>query len=303
MRRPIPKGAVGLIFLAAVGAGCGPTDVPSEDVPGTLAEASVDADPSFPVSLVDDAGRRVELATPPRRIVSLVPASTRILVALNRGDRIVGRTDYDQEPELEEVPSVGGGLEPSMERVVSLEPDLVVRFRADSDPGTPRSLDAAGIAHLAVRPDRIEDVYRMIDLLGRATGAGAQAEALAEAVTRELEEVRERVAGVTRPRVAYLLGGNPPLAAGRETFLHELVELAGAENVLAGEVELYAPVSVEALFAREIDLLIVTEGSSLPAALRALPVIRVPRAVESPGLEVGESARTLARRLHPDRFP
>jgi iron complex transport system substrate-binding protein len=118
----------------------------------------------------------------------------------------------------------------------------------------------------------------------------------------ELESVASRVQDVSRPRVAFV-GGDPPTVAGPGTFLHELVELAGGEDAFSDLRELYAPISLEELFRRDVERILAPESTRLPAALGSTPVSRVPITVITPGLQVGESARQLATLLHPDRFP
>jgi ABC-type Fe3+-hydroxamate transport system substrate-binding protein len=235
--------------------------------------------------------------------VSLVPSATGILIALDQLDNLVGRTDYDTRPEVSHLPSVGGGLEPSIERIVSLRPDLVLRFRAESDLATPRQLDEAGIDHVAIRPDGISDVHRIIGLLGTITGRGEAADSIRRELADGVEQVSERVAGADRPAVALLLGGDPPLVAGGGTFLHELIEIAGGRNVFSDLRNLYAPVNVEEVIRRDPELLLIREGAAVPGALSRFAVVRLPPEVETPGLELVESAHLIAGFFHPDRVP
>lgn len=255
------------------------------------------------IQLLDDAGRRWTLSAPPTRIVSLVPAATDVLLALGAGDLLVGRTDYDTDPALAPLPSVGGGLGPSLEVLVTLRPDVVIRFEGPTDRETPSRLDALGIPHLGVRPDRVEDVTRIIALLGALLGRDSEARTLVEEMRLELEAVREAVAGAPRPRVGILLGGDPPWMAGGRTFLHEIVEAAGGDNVFGEEGPLYAPISVEQILLRSPDLLILSETARVPEGLRGIPVIRGPSALQTPGPDLGRTARAVARLLHPDRVP
>jgi iron complex transport system substrate-binding protein len=270
---------------------------------GADSRAAAEVDAPTALAVTDDAGRRWAFDAPPERIVSLVPAATRTLVELGLSARLVGRTDYDPDPELAHLPSVGGGLEPSTEVLLSLRPELVVRFLGPSDEETGRRLDRAGIPHLAVRPDTLGDVFRMIELLGVVTGEEAGARELSGGIRTTLEEVARAVEGAPRPRVGILLGGDPPWVAGGSTFLHELVEVAGGENVFADTDPLYAPISVEEVLRRNPDLLLLTEGARIPQALSRIPVVRAPSWIQSPGPDVARAARTVGALLHPERFP
>ena len=117
-------------------------------------------------TLVDADGKTVALDGPASRVVSLVPSATATIHALGSDDVLVGRTDFDTASWAAPVPSVGGGLEPSLEAVVALSPDLVIRFAGEQDTRTPARLDELGIHHMAVRPDRLEDIYRTVALVG-----------------------------------------------------------------------------------------------------------------------------------------
>ncbi len=288
-----------LVVLTEIGCA---SDLPPEgDSLGGAEQAAgrgLASDAGF-AQLIDDGGAEIVLEQPPTRILSLVPSATDILLALGEVDHLVGRTDYDVHADLGHLPSVGGGLAPSMERIVSLEPDIVVRFRGESDPATPRLLDARGIAHLAIRPDRVQDIRRIIGLLGSMVGEPERADSLRQAMDRELDLVSLGVAGAPRPRIVFL-GGDPPSVAGPGTFLHELVEFAGGENAFADMEELYAPISLEEVLRRDVDLILAPEATPIPPALDRIPLGRVPLDVLTPGLQVGRSARVLATILHSD---
>lgn len=316
MRLVPPSNLPGLVLLLGtlLLGGCGPDrDAPSAD-PGGSVESSGVPTPAgggapgipegwAPRTVTDHAGNSWTLDEPPRRIVSLVPSATLLLLELGEGERLVGRTDYDDDPRAAQVPSVGDGLGPSLEVLLSLRPDLVLRFGGPTDLETPRRLDQAGIPHLALRPDQLDDVYRVSLLLGEVTGQEEAARALVARLEEELAAVRRAVEGADRPRVGILLGGDPPWVAGGETFIHDIVTVAGGDNVFAADGPLYAPISVEEVLRRRPDVLLLTEGARVPEGLRRIPVLRAPSSLHSPGPGVGATARAVARLLHPDRVP
>jgi iron complex transport system substrate-binding protein len=298
-----------LLATLVVTHSCGAPDLDSRD---TLEQA---ADPlprppqassaaeltRFPFAIVDAAGVEHRLSSPPSRIVSLVPSATETLVALGARDLLAGRTDHDADETLATLPSVGGGLHPDLEALVALSPDLVIRFAGRADPTTPAQLDRLGIRHFAVRPDRLNDVLEVVKTLGKLVGRGERARALAAQIENELAEVKNLVKGQEPVRVAYLVGGRPPLVAGPSSFIHDLMELAGGDNVFADLTSRYAPASLEELMARRIDLILVASGTSsgLPGRM---PVRQVPQSIEIPGIHVGGSARRLAGIFHPEVF-
>jgi ABC-type Fe3+-hydroxamate transport system substrate-binding protein len=215
---------------------------------------------------------------------------------------LVGRTDFDTDPDLDHLPSVGGGLGPSLELLVALNPDLVVHFAGESDPTTPQRLQELGIPHFAVRPDRTADVRQIISDLGSMLGLEEGASAILARLDSALHNVEQRIGGRRRPQVAYLLGGNPPWVAGAGTFLHELIEAAGGVNVFGDLDVLYGPVSPEELTARTIDIVLLPEGSEAALAGIDAPVHRVSPGIEIPGPYLARSVQELAAILHPEVF-
>ncbi|MDP2959205.1 MAG: helical backbone metal receptor [Longimicrobiales bacterium] len=256
------------------------------------------------LTLVDADGREVRLARPAERLVSLVPSATLTLAALGASSALVARTDHDTASWTAPLPSVGGGLQPSLEAIVAARPDLVIRFSGPQDTRTPAGLDQLGIPHVGIRPDRIADVLESIRLLGRATGRDAAADSLVARIESGLDSVRASASGRPPVRVAYVLGGDPPWVAGPGTYIDELLRLAGGENVFADLGTLYAAVSVEEFLARQIDLLITPDAGRIdPRVLGAAPVSEVGDALELPGPGVTEAAWTLARILRPPGAP
>lgn len=251
-------------------------------------------------TLVDAEGRNVLLLEHPRRVVSLVPSATRALHALGAAEVLVGRTDFDTASALADLPSVGGGLQPSIEVLLSLEPDLVIRFAGESDRETPARLDRAGIPHLAVRPERIGEVREMIATLGRVTGRGAAADSILALQTRVLDSIRSRAAGLEEIPVAFTLGGDPPWVAGSDTFVGELLVLAGGRNVFADLGRPWAGVSPETILARDPRVLVVPDGVRVdPRLSRGREVRSVPPVVQLPGHDLHLAALAVARALRP----
>lgn len=251
------------------------------------------------VTLVDADGRTLRLAAPARRIVSLVPSATLTLAELGAAEAVVARTDHDTAGWTTALPSVGGGLEPSLEAVAAARPDLVVRFGGPQDPRTPAMLDDLGIAHVAIRPDGVEDIFETASLLGTATGRTAEAQALVDRLRAGLDSVRAAAASLPQVRAAYVLGGSPPWVAGPGTYIHELLTLAGGENAFADLGSLYASVSVEAFVARRIDVLLTPRKGGLDARVTAKArVVEMGDAVELPGPGVVAAAWAVLRALH-----
>lgn len=294
IRRHLAAAGATLLILAA----CAP-DAPDSTIQQSGAPSG-EALSGNGISLVDAAGQRLSLETPALRIVALVPAANDILLALGDTARLVGRTNFDTVPALQHLPSVGGGLGPDLEVLTTLTPDLVIRFEGSSDTTTPARLDELGIAHLAVRPDKIADIFDMITWLGLVTGRTARAEALASDLKAQLDAVREQTRDEPSVRAVFLMGGTPPWAAGPGTFIDELITLAGGVNALADLPELYAAVNPEVLATRAIDVVLTAPGVELDERITLQRrVARVTPDVVIPGPSLGRAARDVARALHP----
>ena len=197
---------------------------------------------------------------------------------------------------------MGGGLDPNLEAIALLEPDLVIRFAGESDPDTPRRLTDLGIPHFAIRLDRVADVETLFSHLGRMTDREAEGHAFIQEIRDTLESIRQAVEGRDRVHVAYVLGGNPPWVAGSGTFISELLVSAGGENVFADLGDLYGPVSPETFLVRDIDLLLAPMGAEVVIPGDGIPVERVPEGLELPGPDLAHAARAVAALLHPEVF-
>lgn len=290
--------------------GCAPGDADSssgsiqgDETPGSSGSRGESSrSGGFPVTILDASGASLEFRAPPQRIVSLVPSATRTLQALGAQGLLVGRTEYDTAGALAHLPSVGGGLEPSMETLVALEPDLVVRFAGESDRLTSARLDDLGIRHMAIRLDRVEDVRVLFRDLGTVTGSADRAGELLAEMDATLGEIRKRVEGRPRVRVAYILGGNPPWVAGPRTYIDELLATAGGENSFSDLNALYGPVSPEEFLVRKIDILLAPEGAEVLLPSGRIPLVRVSPALELPGPDLAQATWQLAQILHPEVF-
>lgn len=289
MRRPVRQALPLAFVLTLPFPGCGPATPPADSGAGSGVEVT------------DGLGRTVRLEAPAHRIVSLVPSATLTLDALGARDAVVGRTDFDTLTWASALPSVGGGLQPSMEALVALEPDLVVLFGGDQDPVTPGRLDEVGIPWVGIRPDRVVDVLDIIALLGVVTDREERAGRLVVELQAGLDTVAGAALPAPGPLVAYVMGGTPPWVAGPGTYIHELIELAGGRNAFADLGSLYASVSPEELVARDIDVVLVPDRTRYdPALTPGARVEEVGDDLELPGPGVVRAAQDVAAALRGD---
>ncbi len=189
------------------------------------------------------------LAAAPRRVVSLAPSITEMLVDLGAADRIVGVTRYDHDPAVARVPRVGGWTDPSLEALARLKPDLVLLTRAQV-PFVGPDLEKLGLRYRALPAQTLEDILAGVDSLGRWLGLASAAARLKAALQETLVTYRKRSVGVPPVPVVFLADRTPGTlqnlyAVGTGTFLHELLNLTGFRNLVRRPG--YVPLNLEYL--------------------------------------------------------
>ena len=204
-------------------------------------------------------------AASPRRVVALAPNLTEIVFALGAGDRLVGVSEYSDFPEeARKIPRIGG-LEVDAEKVAALKPDLVLAVAEGNAQGSVRALEAAGLPVAVVPSGSLDAVLQAIREVGDRLGRRAEADDLVARLSRKREAVRSRAAAGNRPRALLLVWPDPPQAAGRGTFLDDLLTEAGARN-LVGDRGGWPVLSAEYLATTPVDVLIVPESEQTKEA-------------------------------------
>jgi iron complex transport system substrate-binding protein len=278
--------------------------------------ANVGAQSAHTVSVVDDHGDTTRLAAPARRVISLIPSIVETIVALGGAEQIVGRTRYDVAPEVVGRPSVGGGINPSIDAIVALRPDLVINWERDQWRKPTERLLALGIPTFSMRAQDTADVYRSIDQLGRLLGRDSAARALSLRLRNGLSDVRASTRALARPRVFYVVFNDPPMTTGPHTFIAQLIEAAGATSIFDDARQDWPTVSLEEILHRDPDVIVLPYGERGAAtldrlrhdagwrdlrAVRSGRVVTVPsNLVNRPGPLIVEAARALRALFHPD---
>lgn len=259
-------------------------------------------------------------AQQPQRIISLVPAVTEMLFALGAGDRVVGVGSFDKfPPEVEKLPKVGALLDPDLERILSLRPDLVVVYGSQAD--LRAQLDRARVPMFIYSHAELADVTKTIRSLGERVGAPERAGILAREIERRIAAVRTRVAGKPRPRTLIVFGRERLAlrgiyASGGYGFVHDIVEAAGGDNIFGDINQQSVQASAELILARRPDVILELRADPLDPdteareravwnALSSVPAVRSgrvhiiadPRTV-IPGPRVAEGVEVIARVLH-----
>jgi iron complex transport system substrate-binding protein len=261
-------------------------------------------------------------ARPPQRIVSIVPAVTEMLFAIGAGPHVVAVSSFDTwPPEVKGLTRVGALLDPDIERILRLQPDLVVVY--GSAPEVREKLERAGIATFPYVMGGLGNLMGTVRRLGQAVGRTQEAEQVAAGLEARFDAIRARVAGRTRPRTLLVFGREPGAlrgidASGGVGFLADIVSLAGGENVLEGEKREAVRIGTEAIMAAAPEIVIdLHYGRTLSAeqidreraawqSLLALPAVREGRVAllvgdefVVPGPRLADAAEAIADVLHP----
>jgi len=218
---------------------------------------------------IDEVGRRVDIPSPPRRIVSLAPSITETLFALGLDEEIVGVTVLSTYPEAaRSKPRVGTFVSISIERVVALNPDLVIGIADGNRKETVEQLERIGFPVYIVDPKSIEEIFRMVLDIGRVVKRGDRAAVLVDGLRTRVDRTASSLKGLKRPRVFLQIGISPIITAGKGSFHSELICRAGGVNIYGDETVRYPRCGLEDVIARKPEVIIVSsmkQGGNFPA--------------------------------------
>jgi iron complex transport system substrate-binding protein len=268
--------------------------------------------------LVDEAGRHVDAPDNPRRIVCLAPSITEAVFALGKGEEVIGVTDYTEyPPEARQKTSVGGLVDPSIEKIVSLRPDLVLATEEINRRETVEELERLQIPVFVINPQGLDGIVRAALDMGKALGCSPQAQALARQLVEKRRRVQQRVAGLPRPKVFVLIWVDPVTTAGNKAFITEVISAAGGDSITADIPELWPQISLEEVLRRSPDFLLLIKGTHQEITLDNLRqragwdrlkavaekrVIYLDERFEHSSPLVFDALEDLAKQLHPEAF-
>ena len=238
----------------------------------------------------------------------MAASTTEALFAIGAGSRVVGRSRYcDFPPEVSALPSVGGYVDPSLEAILGLRPELVVGARGPLGPGFLRTLEERGIATWFPETETLASIDELVLGLGRRTDHVAEAAAVVARMRTRRDALEAALAGKPRPRALLLFEKKPVSAAGPGSFPDEMLRLAHATNALT-EGARYATLSLEKVIALDPDVLLDAEmgpPTTVDSTWRAVRAVRDGRivrvgdeAVLRPGPRIYDGVAVLARALH-----
>ncbi len=294
-------------------------------LPSPPAAPSVATIGKYPLVVTDDLGTQVSFDSPPQRIISLAPNITEILFAIGLQDRVVGVTSFcDYPPEAAHKEQVGGYTNFSVEKIVSLDPDVV--FAAHGSPmALIESLYNLGLKVFGLRPLSYDEVTDRIELIGRICDVQPAATTLATHMLEARDEIRVATQALPpqqRPLALCVVGLDPLWVAGPGTFIDDMLQVCGARNVAGDIGKKWSEISMEAVVAADPDILIITytrnDEKSAADYLRDLQANETWRGVKAvqqgriiivdedlvtlPGPRLAEGLRVMARSIHPKLF-
>ncbi|MBW1712213.1 MAG: ABC transporter substrate-binding protein [Deltaproteobacteria bacterium] len=267
----------------------------------------------------DEVGRTVELPDRPARIIGLTPSLTEVLFGLGLGQRLVGATTWaDYPPAAKALPRVGGYVSPNAEKIISLKPDLVLASREGNPPWLVDQLTRAGVPVFVTWPQDPKELPQSLARLGQICGAAQAGRRLAGRLQDQFDQVAHRLRGAALVPTLMVIGSQPLVSVGAESFNGRVLTMAAARNVAAGAPGPWPKLSLEYVLQARPQVVVVStmeRGQDLQQSLdfwrqmpglKDRPDLRVESIssdlIDRPGPRLGQGLHDLARIIHPERF-
>ncbi len=286
----------------------------TEAVTETTSDAATDGETVYPISVTDSYGNTVTIEEEPEKLISVAPNLTELIYKLGAEEKLVGRSDYcDYPSEVLDVESVGNIQMPDIEKIISLEPDVVIvstHFESENA----EKLEEAGIPVVALYDETdVEGVYAMIKTLGKVINRNAEASACVEEMQNTIAEVQEKVSGLEAPTVYYVIGYGEygDFTAGGDTFTGKMLEMAGGDNI-AKDISGWS-ITLEELVEADPSIIIINEFmksdfmslpnySDLTAVKEGNVYVLDTNMLDRQGYRNAEGILELAKIFHPEAF-
>jgi iron complex transport system substrate-binding protein len=284
-----------------------PADISTQSVPAVR-------------EVTDEIGRTIRIPQSIHRIVSLAPNLTETLYALGLQERLVGDTDYCDFPEdAQHKPKVGGVINPSIEAIVALHPDLVLVTKMSNRLETVNSLASVGIPSYTTDPHTIKEIISSIQHLADLLGDSEAGTTESEDLERRLADLQRRVAPFPRRHVLFVIWTQPLISIGKDTFIADALRYAGADSIV-DLPQSWPQVNLEEVARMQPDFLVFagSHTETMPISIEALSelpgwrildavrnhrYVRTGEGVERPAPRIVSAIEDLARQFHPDAFP
>lgn len=269
--------------------------------------------------VTDGIGRQMIVPDDPIRVVALAPSITEIVFALGQEQRLVGVARFSDYPQQAlRIPQVGSFIQPDIERIITLNPDICMAVKDGNPRVLAERLESLGIPVYAVNPLDLGSIMTMVLQIGDLLNAGDRARIIVSDMKSRVDRVRERVVKTAhRPGVFFQIGISPIVSVGKGTFIHELIQMAGGKNLCA-DYSSYPRLSREQVVALSPDVLVITtmhQGISIEqvrsewSAWPQIPAIRDGRIAivdsnifDRPTPRQVDALEQLVRVIHPEIF-
>lgn len=303
--------AMAIVVLMGVLAGCAPNTPVGGEKPVNSNENSSN------LQVIDDFGTKVILDKKPEKIVSLAPSNTEILFALGLGDKVVGVTSYcDYPEEALAVEKVGDFSGNNLEKIIELNPDIVIQYGSGNENESSR-LKEAGINVIGFEPESIDEIIDTINRIGQITGTADNAKTLTDKMIKDRDEIVSKVKNAKKVKVFYEIWHDPLMAAGPGSYMDHLMTLAGGENIAGDAKDEYPQFDLEQLVERNpevyltsadmpektVESMIARPGYENIEAMKTGRVyILDANIVSRPGPRIIEALELVAKAIHPEIF-
>jgi len=287
--------------------------------PKLIAQSALPPATSSTHEVTDQAGRLVHVPTNPQRIISLAPSVTETVYALGDEAHLVGDTDYcDYPPEAKKIPKVGGVIDPNLEQIAALRPDLVLMARSANHLETVRALESLGIPSYATDAHTVDEIISSTERLADILNVPAAGKALGDDSRRRLAELQGELKGAAPRRVLFIVWMDPLISVSQKTFIADAIRHAGAVSIVESSQE-WPQISLEEVLrlqpeylvfanshtgegAHDFDALATRPGWRNLEAVRQRHYAVVSDAVNRPSPRIVSVIENLARQLHPEIF-
>jgi iron complex transport system substrate-binding protein len=268
---------------------------------------------------VDEVGRTVRVPQPVQRIVSLAPSLTETIYALGLQDRLVGDTDYcDYPADAQKKTKVGGAINPSLEQIVALRPDLVLVTKSLNRIETVNALDGLGIPSYATDPHTVQEIVSSTERLAVVLGVPDAGANLRVDLERHVTDLQQRLNGLPQRRVLFIVWSDPLISVGKGTFIADAMRLAGATSIVDSAQD-WPHMSLEEVVRLQPEFLVFAASHSDSGqndfdvlaerpGWRGLDAVRnrhfavISDAVNRTAPRIVSAIEDLARQLHPEVF-
>jgi len=265
----------------------------------------------------DSLGREVILYSMPMRIVSLAPSITEMIYFLGLGDRLVGVTRFSYFPEeARNKPKVGAYTDINVERVITLNPDLVIATADGNKRADVKMLEEGGIPVYVINPRKVNQLLDTIERLGEICGVPDRAERLVNDLRERVMRVVKAVRNKGRPLVLLVINVRPLMSVNRNTIHHDIIQLAGGRNMTGDQPITYPKLNMEAVVKRKPDVIIIScmerggeyekarnqwfRWSALPAVQKGNVYLIDSDLIDRPAPRVVSGLEEMARLIHPE---